>query len=85
MDTTVIKLSGNQLLLTQRPGEAYRILSGRVLVFILPLKEDGTTGRRWLLCELEAGDTVPALFYDSTDIMGESCRWSFGLSALDPS
>ena len=85
MDTTVIKLSGNQLLLTQRPGEAYRILSGRVLVFILPLKEDGTTGRRWLLCELEAGDTVPALFYDSTDIKGESCRWSFGLSALDPS
>ena len=85
MDTTVIKLSGNQLLLTQRPGEAYRILSGRVLVFILPLKEDGTTGRRWLLCELEAGDMVPALFYDSTDIKGESCRWSFGLSALDPS
>lgn len=85
MDTTVIKLSGNQLLLTQRPGEAYRILSGRVLVFILPLKEDGTAGRRWLLCELEAGDTVPALFYDSTDIKGESCRWRFGLSALDPS
>lgn len=85
MDTTVIKLSGNQLLLTQRSGEAYRILSGRVLVFILPLKEDGTAGRRWLLCELEAGDTVPALFYDSTDIKGESCRWSFGLSALDPS
>lgn len=85
MDTTVIKLSGNQLLLTQRPGEAYRILSGRVLVFILPLKEDGTTGRRWLLCELEAGDTVPALFYDSADIKGESCRWRFGLSALDPS
>ena len=85
MDTTVIKLSGNQLLLTQRSGEAYRILSGRVLVFILPLKEDGTTGRRWLLCELEAGDTVPALFYDSADIKGESCRWRFGLSALDPS
>ena len=85
MDTTVIKLSGNQLLLTQRPGEAYRILSGRVLVFILPLKEDGTTGRRWLLCELEAGDTVPTLFYDSADIKGESCRWRFGLSALDPS
>ena len=85
MDTTVIKLSGNQLLLTQRPGEAYRILSGRVLVFILPLKEDGTAGRRWLLCELEAGDTVPALFYDSADIKGESCRWRFGLSALDPS
>ena len=85
MDTTVIKLSGNQLLLTERLGEAYRILSGRVLVFILPLKEDGTTGRRWLLCELEAGDTVPALFYDSADIKGESCRWRFGLSALDPS
>lgn len=85
MDTTVKKLSGNELLLTEKPGEAYRILSGRVLVFILPLKEDGSPGRRWLLCELAPGDTVPALYYDSTDIKGNSCKWVFGLSALDPS
>lgn len=85
METTVIKLSGNQLLLTERPGEAYRILSGRILVFILPLKEGGVPGRRWLLCELGPGNAVPALFYDSTDIKGNPCRWVFGLSALDPS
>ena len=85
METTVIKLSGNQLLLTERPGEAYRILSGRVLVFILPLKEDGAPGRRWLLCELGINDVVPSLFYDSTNIKGDPCRWVFGLSALDPS
>ena len=85
MDTTVIKLSGNQLLLTKKQEEAYRILSGRVLVFILPLKEDDTPLRRWLLCELMPGDTVPALYYDSADIRGIPCKWVFGLSALDPS
>ena len=85
METTVIKLSGNQLLLTERPGEAYRIHSGHVLVFILPLKEDNTPGRRWLLCELGANDVVPTLFYDSTDIKGDPCKWVFGLSALEPS
>ncbi|MEE0110721.1 MAG: NHLP bacteriocin export ABC transporter permease/ATPase subunit [Oscillospiraceae bacterium] len=85
MDTTAIKLRGNHLLLTEKTGEAYRVLSGRVLVFILPLEKDGSPGRRWLLCELTSGDTVPALFYDSTDIKGNPCRWAFGLSALDPS
>ena len=85
METTAIKLSGNQLLLTERPGEAYRILSGRVLVFILPLKEGSVPGRRWLLCELGTNDVVPSLFYDSEDIKGEPCKWVFGLSALDPS
>ena len=85
MDTTAIKLSGNQLLLTEKPGEAYRVLSGRVLVFIFPLNEDGTPGRRWLLCELVPGDISPALFYGSTDIKGNPRRWVFGLSALDPS
>lgn len=85
MDTTVINLSGNQLLLTEKPGEAYRILSGRVLVYILPLKEDSTPGRRWLLCELGPNDVVPTLFYISTNIKGEPCRWVFGLSALEPS
>ncbi len=78
MDTTVIKLSGNQLLLTERTGEAYRILSGRVLVFILPMKEDNTPGRRWLLCELLAGDVVPSLFYGSTDIKGIPVNGSSG-------
>ncbi|MDO4731002.1 MAG: NHLP bacteriocin export ABC transporter permease/ATPase subunit [Clostridia bacterium] len=85
MDTTVIKLNGSQLFLTENPGEAYRILSGRVLVFILPLKEDGALGRRWLLCELEPGDTVPSLYYDSVDIKGDPCKWIFGFSAMDPS
>ena len=85
MDTTAITLSGNQLLLTENPGEAYRVLSGRVLVFILPLQENGSPGRRWLLCELVPGDISPGLFYDSTDFKGNSSRWVFGLSALDPS
>ena len=83
MDTTVIKLSGSRFFLTERPGEAYRVQSGRVLVFVLPLGEDGTPGRRRLLCELGPGEAVPALFYNSTDIKGQQCRWVFGLSALE--
>ncbi|MBQ5659155.1 MAG: NHLP bacteriocin export ABC transporter permease/ATPase subunit [Peptococcaceae bacterium] len=84
MNTSEIQLSGNQLLLTKTPGTAYRVRSGRVLVFVIPLKSDDTPGRRWLLCELEPGDVVPTLYYDSPDVKGSPCKWAFGLSALEP-
>lgn len=80
-----LNISGNQLFLTTTPKEAYRVVSGRVLVFVIPLKADDTPGRRWLLCELAPGDVVPALYHDSVDAKGEPCKWVFGLSALDPS
>lgn len=83
MNPKVIPLGGNHLLVTQTPGEAYRVLSGRALVFVFPLKEDGVPGRRWLLCELEAGDAVPSLFYESIDTKGQPCKWAFGISALE--
>ena len=83
MKKTDIQISGNQFVITKSPGEAYKVLSGHVLVFIVPLNKDGDAGRRWLLCELEEGDCVPALHYDSPDSKGNECKWAFGLSALE--
>lgn len=82
MDSAVIHLHGNQRVITETPGKAYRILSGNLLVFILPLKEE-KEGRRWLFCELKQGDTVPTLFYEAEDINGMLCKWVFSLTALD--
>lgn len=78
-----IALSGSKLFLTENAGEAYRVESGRVLVFIIPLKDE-KKGRRWLLAEVEPGDTVPALIHESDDAKGEPRKWTFGLSALEP-
>ena len=85
VNTSEMQLSGNQLLITKTPGKAYRVLSGHVLVFVIPLNAEDTPGRRWLLCELQQGDVVPTLYYDSFDTKGEACKWAFGLSALEPS
>ena len=84
MDTSEIQISGNQFLITKTPGSAYRVVSGHVLVFVVPLSEDDVPGRRWLLCELKSGDVVPALYHNSPDLKGTNCRWAFGLSALEP-
>ena len=84
MDTSGIQISGNQFLITKTPGSAYRVVSGHVLVFVVPLSEDDVPGRRWLLCELKSGDVVPALYHNSPDLKGTNCRWAFGLSALEP-
>lgn len=84
MDASEIQISGNQFLITKTPGSAYRVVSGHVLVFVVPLSEDDVPGRRWLLCELKSGDIVPTLYHTSSDLKGAICRWSFGLSALEP-
>lgn len=83
MDTSIINLSGNHQVITETPGVAYRIISGHVLVFIIPMRDDKTLGRRWLLCELGQGDVIPTLYYDSTDVKENHCKWVFGLSTLE--
>lgn len=83
MNTSIIKLSGKNLFITETPGAAYRIISGHALVFIIPMKEDKTLGRRWLLCEMEQGDIIPTLSYNSTDVNENNCKWVFGISALE--
>ena len=84
MDTSEIQISGNQFLITKTPGSAYRVVSGHILVFVVPLSEDDVPGRRWLLCELKSGDVVPTLYHNTPDLKGANCRWAFGLSALEP-
>ena len=84
MEKSEIQISGNQFLITETPGNAYRVVSGHILVFVVPLSEDDAPGRRWLLCELKSGDAVPTLYHNTPDLKGVNCRWAFGLSALEP-
>ena len=84
MDASEIQISGNQFLITKTPGNAYRVVFGHILVFVVPLDENDVPGRRWLLCELKSGDVVPTLYHNTPDLKGVNCRWAFGLSALEP-
>ena len=84
MDASEIQISGNQFLITKTPGNAYRVVSGHILVFVVHLDENDVPGRRWLLCELKSGDVVPTLYHNTPDLKGVNCRWAFGLSALEP-
>ena len=40
MSTSEIQISGNQFLITKTPGSAYRVVSGHIIVFVVPLSED---------------------------------------------
>lgn len=71
-------LKNGALRLTEQPGLAYRVETGRVLVFLMPWREK-KTGRRFLLAEVGPGALVPSLCWED-DVQGS---WIFGLSALE--
>ena len=80
----VFLLKGGDIRYTQDAQVHYLVKSGRVLVYILPLR-DGHADRRFLLCEVPEGARIPALSctaplnYNSDEV----CRWCFGLVAVD--
>ena len=80
MDTisTQIRLSGTDSFIPQNPKDAYRVVSGTVLVFIAPWK-GGAPGRRLLLCEVPQGKVIPAFVYRDSDYQ----QWRFILVAKD--
>lgn len=71
-------LKNGALRLTEHPGLAYRVETGRVLVFLMPWREK-KTGRRFPLAEVGPGALVPSLCWED-DVQGS---WIFGLSALE--
>lgn len=71
-------LKNGALRLTEQPGLAYRVETGRVLVFLMPWREK-KTGRRFLLAEVGLGALVPSLCWED-DVQGS---WIFGMSALE--
>jgi len=82
--TRTLRLSGGKIRYTMLADSHFEVVSGRVLVYILPMRS-GHADRRFLLYEAAAGEKVPALCcdapysYDSDEI----CTWCFGLVAVD--
>ena len=51
----------------QESADAFRVESGKVTVYVAPLKKDGSPDRRIKLCEAEAGMMIPAFMYRDAD------------------
>ena len=80
MDSTEekIHLYGTDNYITEESGDAYRVETGSVFVFIAPLK-NGKPNRRLLLCEIDQGHLIPSFsFRDS-----EYVNWRFILVPKD--
>ena len=73
-----IHLYGTDNYMTEAPGDAYRVLSGSVLVFVAPLK-GGKPDRRLLLCEVAEGRLIPAFSHRD----GDYVNWRFLLIPRD--
>lgn len=73
-----IFLKGGRYYITERETDAFRIKSGQVLIFIVPLK-NGRLRRRSFLYEATQGEAFPS-FYCRDE---EFCEWRFCLVAKD--
>lgn len=76
MEQELIRLTGGQQYATDRSNDAFFILEGTVYLYIFHLRE-GQPSRRFFLCALHVGDTLPSL--DCKD--SEGLRWQFTLMA----
>ena len=88
MNETMISLAGGNLYLTKQSDSVYRVEKGSVLVYLLPIKDDGRPGRRFLLYEAKEGEILPAFSCKAPSGLEDNapfCQWHFGLAALDQS
>lgn len=76
--TDLIRLKGGACHVTHNGEDAYRVVSGSVLVYIVPWA-DGEMGRRSLLREVRAGQMVPAFACQDMDYHS----WRFCFAAVD--
>ena len=73
-----IYLKGGSTYLTPKAEDAYRVVKGNVLLYIVPL-EKGRAGRRAFLCEVQEGQLFPAFAYQDLDYQ----QWRFCLAAAE--
>lgn len=82
----VVKLRSTDKLITASEGDSFDsilVYSGLVRVFIAWLGEDGRNGRRVLLSELSAGQSIPGFSSRDSGDDGESITWCFILETPD--
>lgn len=73
-----IRLHGGQIHYTESSSDAYEVSEGRVLVYLIPVR-DGREGRRLLIAEIPEKGLIPGMVHDS-ELLGS---WKTGLVALD--
>lgn len=73
-----VYLKGGSYHITENPADAYRVLDGKVYVYIVPLK-NGCPGRRTLVYEAGAGELIPSFYFKDIDY----CYWAFCLTAAE--
>ncbi|HUM83048.1 MAG TPA: NHLP bacteriocin export ABC transporter permease/ATPase subunit [Lachnospiraceae bacterium] len=80
-DENRIQIQGGKIYYTEHAGNCYQIVSGSVLVYVVPFHKEKEE-RRMFLCETSAGNIIPALNFEETTDDGFFI-WHFGLVALD--
>lgn len=79
----MIRLSGNNLIVTKDSSLAYKITSGKALVFVAPI-DSNITGRRNFILECQKGDVIPSLYHKSEkDLSGTLCNFCFVIVPLE--
>lgn len=78
MAENLLSLKGGEIHITNCEADAYKIKSGTVLVYVVPLKQ-GKPGRRSFIYEAECNEVIPSFVYK--DI--EYCEWRFCFVAVD--
>ena len=73
-----IYLKGGNTFITQSDTDAYCVVSGTVLVYIVPVN-NGEMGRRSFIYEAQDGETLPGFYYRDMDYK----RWHFCFVAVD--
>lgn len=82
--TKTLRLQGGKIRYTMLSDAYFEVVSGQVLVYILPMRA-GHADRRFLLYEAGPGERIPALCCDAPYSYGsdEMCTWCFGLVAVE--
>lgn len=84
----MIKLEDNKTILTKDTKIAYKLMSGRVIVFMVPVSLDkNMMGRNVLLAEIdEAGACIPGFCLEEEYFAGlEVVSWQFLIKPMEPS
>lgn len=74
-----ITIKGGELFLTDNVNAVYEIATGEALVYIVPIEESGSPGRRLFVYDAKEGEKIPALNYTDFDKL----RWEFAIAAID--
>lgn len=69
-------LKRSEYYLTLNPNCHYKVIYGKLFLYVVPLDDNNQIGRRFFMCEISQGESFPAMYIDN-DILG---KWTFLIS-----